>query len=296
MSAPQEPISTPAPKPIPPMKPDTVDIGTGHTLFPAVLAAAFVAAVIGSWIVEKNTASASAAAPAAAPAAPAATADATTPAATPAPVAPATADEVKGLKGEVEALAKKLDSVPKPDVAAEIKPIQEKIDAVSKSVEGVADLPKTIDTLKAQVADDDKAMDALKAEVNALKAELASAKEAMKAAPAATPVATPEPAKPAAVDMAAMTSAIDLFKAGKYADALAAFKALPATDARVLYFTALSTGLSKDWKGEAEQIALKGVEREKAGTPAKADIDAAVAGLTPAQGKQWLDFFRAQAK
>jgi TolA-binding protein len=276
------------------MKPDTVDIGTGHSLFPAVLAVAFVAAVIGSWIVEKSAASAPA--PAAAPATPAPAADATTPAATPTPTpaALATTDEVKGLKGEVDALAKKLDSMPKPDVSAEIKPIQEKLDAVSKSVEGVTDLPKTIDTLKAKLADDDKAMASLKDEIAALKAELASAKEAMKAAPAA---ATPEAAKPAVVDAAAMTPALDLFKAGKYADALAAFKALPATDARVLYFTALSNGLaSNDWKGDTEQIALKGVDREKAGSPPKADIDAAVAGLTPAQGKAWLDFFRAKAK
>ena len=96
-----------------------------------------------------------------------------------------------------------------------------------------------------------------------------------------------------------MTAAADLFKANKFAEALAAFQQLPADDARVLYYTALATGFSTNkWEatGDAATLAAKAQQAEKAGTPAKADIDAAFAGLKETQGKKWLDFYRGSIK
>ena len=67
-------------------------------------------------------------------------------------------------------------------------------------------------------------------------------------------------------------------------------------DARVWYFTALANGLAtKQWTGETEELVARGVEREKAGTPPAADIDAAFSDLTRANGKDWLAYYRRRA-
>jgi predicted Zn-dependent protease len=90
-----------------------------------------------------------------------------------------------------------------------------------------------------------------------------------------------------------------LFRARKFADAAAAFRALSAShpeDARVWYFAALAEGLStQKWRGEVENLVTKGMGRERAGTPSAAEIDAAFAGLTSDTGKEWLAYYRSKA-
>jgi hypothetical protein len=186
----------------------------------------------------------------------------------------------------------------------EVKKLQEANDAMKAHAETtIADFKKSIDGLKVDVAavKDEAAkakpdlkpltdkIDALATELTTVKAEFAKAKEAMAAKPAA------EPAKPA-VDATAMAAAVDLFKAGKYADAAAAFKKLSPDDARVLYYSALAVGFTTEFKGEAVELVTKGQQAEKAGTPAKAEIDATFAALTEAQGKKWLDYYRTNIK
>lgn len=285
-----ESTTPPAPRPAPaPPR----DAPPGKSPFPVILSIAFAAVIVASWIAQGSPKPPEAAPPAPAPAPTAkegepapTTAAAPAPAPTPAAV---TAEDLKGVKDEVAALAKKLDAMPKaePAPAVDLKPIQEKLDGLARSAEATAALPKQVEDASGKLAESEKAIEALKSEVDSLKSEVAS----LKAKPAAA-----EPAKPAA-DAAAMTAAEALFKSGKYAEARDAFKKLPADDARVLYYTALANGFATNtWTGETEQAVLKGVDREKAGSPAKADIDAAFAGLTPAQGKAWLDSYRARAK
>ena len=48
--------------------------------------------------------------------------------------------------------------------------------------------------------------------------------------------------------------------------------------------------------GETERLVTRGIEREKAGSPPPAQIDAAFSILTRANGKDWLDFYRKRAK
>ncbi|AMV35846.1 hypothetical protein [Planctomyces sp. SH-PL62] len=43
-------------------------------------------------------------------------------------------------------------------------------------------------------------------------------------------------------------------------------------------------------------MARRGAEREKAGTPARPRIDAALEGLTKETGKDWIAYFRAQGR
>ena len=68
------------------------------------------------------------------------------------------------------------------------------------------------------------------------------------------------------------------------------------TTRSVWYYAALSRGLAtRDWKGETERLVTQGIEREKAGKPDKAKIDAAFEDLTPETGKDWLAFYRRRA-
>lgn len=288
------PASKPAPRPRPPEPPP------GRSPFPLILALAFAAVVAASFVVERGARPA-AAAPAA-PAAPAEAKDAAKPAESAAVPAPAsttaavTADEVNALRGDLEALAKKVDTLPKPEPTADLKPIYEKIDGLAKSVDAGADVSRKVEAVEKSAADGDKALAALKDEVAALKSEVA----VLKARPATTAAPTTTDAKPAESGMnaAAMTAAVEMFQAGKYPEARAAFAKLPADDARVLYYEALASGFAtKKWDGgEAVQLATKGAQAEKAGKPAKAEIDAAFTGLTEAQGKKWLDYYRGTAK
>jgi hypothetical protein len=93
---------------------------------------------------------------------------------------------------------------------------------------------------------------------------------------------------------------IEFFRQKKYGQASEAFDGLTRTkpdDARVWYFAALSRGLAtRDWKGQTEKLVTEGVEREKAGTPQKSQIDSAFADLTTETGKDWLAFFRRRAQ
>lgn len=303
----------PIPKSVPPPPPKRVRTvaPAGKSPYPPLLFVLF-AAVLGASVYAERAATPAPTPPAvevgkpADPADAAKPGDAAKPAAvadpstTPAPASPsgATAEDVKSLKGEIAALGEKLAAMPKAEAAPDLKPIHEKIDGLAKSVESATDGPKKIsDEVAGKLAEAGKADAALKAEIEALRAEIAGLKKDMSAAKPVAATPADESPKPAPGEAAAMTTAIDLFKGGKYADALAAFKKLPADDARVLYFTALANGFSSNnWKGDAEAAVLKGIEREKAGSPAKADIDAAVGALTKAQGKDWLDAYRARVK
>ena len=68
-------------------------------------------------------------------------------------------------------------------------------------------------------------------------------------------------------------------------------------DARVWYYAALSHGLAtNEWKDETIRLFNKAVERERAGTPDKAKIDASLANVTEPSVKKWVDYFRKAAQ
>ena len=168
---------------------------------------------------------------------------------------------------------------------ARLDSLTQKVEAASKG-EGFAPAPK-VDAIDKKVGDLAQAVDALKAEL---------------AGPEPGPdhrAAPRPPRRPADVNVEgqAMEQAVDLFKQGKYAEAKDAFARLQAAypdDARVWYFSALANGLAtRDWKGESERLVKVGVAKEKAGSPDKAKIDAAFAGLTADNGKDWLAYLSA---
>jgi hypothetical protein len=98
----------------------------------------------------------------------------------------------------------------------------------------------------------------------------------------------------------ALRPGIELFKQGQYKEALDLFNRLELSmpdDARVWYFAALSHGLATNrWGGGTERLVEKGIDREGAGTPATARIDAAFHDLTPDKGQEWLAFHRRRVR
>jgi len=217
----------------------------------------------------------------------------------------AVAAEVDKVKAGLADLSRKVDGLATPSPSPDNKAIQEKVDDLSKTV---ADFPARLDSLGQKLEVVSKAEgQAPSAKVDAMEkkvGELASAVDALKNSPPTqhraetTPTTSPRPVDVNAEGQA-MEQAVDLFKAGKYADAKAAFAKLQSAypdDARVWYFSALSNGLAtRDWKGESERLVNVGVAKEKAGSPDRAKIDAALSGLTTVTGKDWLAFYRKQA-
>lgn len=236
----------------------------------------------------------------------------------------ALATSVDGLKSEVTALSKQIKELQGHLEATsknEIHPLQTKIEALTRSTEGLSSLPAKVTALDnrlngvdGRVAGVDKALSggigsvrqdlvALKSEVRRVgqTAEQAAQLAASKPTAGSTPSSTAAAAEPAVVDEEkAVARLASLYKSGKYKEAADAFHndraSSDSKDARFWYYAAVSQGsATNDWKGEAEQLVKKGVEREKAGTPNASEIDAEMAAL-PAGVKLWLDYYRKDAK
>ncbi len=290
--------------------------------FPVVFGVLMVAA-IGAAILFNSNATKETPAPAAPPAAPPAAAPA---AETPAPGgSDALAGDVKSLKGEIEKLtgqlkdlSAKVDGLPKPTPPADLKPIQAKIDDLTKTFASVEGVSEKLDKIDTQVKSLDSGVKSATDKVSALSADVkkaadaaakaeADAAKAMSGAAAAVPAATTAatPTSPAAVkpdeDKTAsdLAQGADLFKAGKYKEADEVFKKLADSspkDARVYYYAALANGMTTGgWQTSSVKIATTGAELEKSGATKPADVDAAFSGLS-ADLKPWLAYFRKLGK
>jgi len=285
-AAPKPPVAVaPVHTPPPPSSPPEPLV---HSPFPVIMSLLMAGTLGAAWYVSKQKE-----APATAPA-PAADAKPATDDKKP-EVASTPVEDPKALKGDVDALTKridaiqaKLDGMPKVGAAADLKPLEEKVAHLAKVPDMVAPLPKKLDDLNGRIGSIGKELDGLKAEVAALKKV---------PEPAAT---TPTPG-PADVDVAgqAMGQAVDLFKKGKYKEAADAFRKLSqdeGNDARVWYYAALANGFATgNWKGDTEAYVKKGIEREKAGSPPPDRIDAVFTDLTTQTGKDWLAGYRKKA-
>jgi uncharacterized protein YoxC len=189
--------------------------------------------------------------------------------------------QLDGLSGQLKELQGKVDALPKPKPVPDLKPIQDKVDDLAKSVAAVVPLGDKVNNLDASVKSVKGDLDGLAAEVKKLAAPAPAAEESSSAAPA-------------------LSEGVDLFKAGKYKEAGEVFKKVESAnpkDARVYYYEAFANALATgNWQGDPTlALARKGAELEKAGTTKATEVDAAFATL-PANLKPWLAFFRTQAK
>jgi hypothetical protein len=90
-----------------------------------------------------------------------------------APAAALESQEIRSQLGELTAQVKKLqgmvDSLPKPEPAPDLKPIEAKLDELAQSVAAVVPLVARLDKLGARIDDADKQLQSIEAEVAALK-------------------------------------------------------------------------------------------------------------------------------
>ena len=293
-----------------------VEVPPGAPVFPVVLGILMVGVIVVSILVsnmDKGTKESTAA-------------TATTPAPTvpdPAAAIEPLAGDVKSLKndlakltGQLEALSAKVAGLPKPPPPPDLKPIQAKLDDLSKSVASVQGVSAKLDQVDAQVKSLEAGVKSTGVKVSALaldvqSASAAAAKAHADAAKAMTAASTPAPAAstpaPASTtakpeedkDATSLAQGADLFKAGKYKEADEVFKKLAGAspkDARVYYYAALTNGLTtQDWQNETVKIATQGADLEKSGATKPADIDTAFSGL-PENLKPWLVYFRKLGK
>jgi hypothetical protein len=232
--------------------------------------------------------------------------------------------EVEGLRSEVAALARRLaqfqgrvDARPEPEPAhgPDLGPLQARVDELVKVSGRLSSTTDELRMLEGRVAGFDRRMGALDErgrtlgervvtldeELGSLRREVASIDERSKRADTTTGASGA--AGPAAGDaeaaMRAVARGAALFEERQYAAARDVFleqiKATP-DDARLWYYAALATGsATRDWKGETERLVKKGMERERAGTPGRAEIDALLDEIPGAQAVQWLRAWRQRA-
>jgi hypothetical protein len=211
--------------------------------------------------------------------------------------------EVRALEERIEAdsrrlgqLQEQIDARPEPPPAApapapapapDLAPLRARVDALAKASERLGPLPDELKTAGARVEALEKGMESLRADISSLR-------QAVERAGAATE----RTGELAAADHAlALGSA--LFKGGHFAqarDILVKQAAATPDDARLWYSAALANGLAtNDWQGESERLVRHGVDREKAGTPPKVEIDALFSGIGEQQGGRWLREWRQHA-
>lgn len=218
----------------------------------------------------------------------------------------------EGIDKRLEATEKRFDEMPR---SAELTRLRRQVEESARSNEGVAELSKSVNGLDDRLNTIEKAQKELRIQIAEARADQSKPDLSRTSLPALADSNTgpasgsPESerrdtAKPlledVQVDDVSVERGAELFKQGKFADAYTVFKKLEQLkpdDARVWYFSALSHGLSGGgWKEDTRGLAMKGVEKEKAGNPATSVIDAAFKDLTSATGREWLAHYRTLAK
>jgi TolA-binding protein len=208
--------------------------------------------------------------------------------------------QIADLMQRVDGLSARVDRMtrPKDETPPVLHTMQIKMGELARVMDEVASLPAKVrhydnrlETMQEEIKTLRSRIESLTGgRVEGLNPNLALPRQSSAAAPPATDNQAESPT---------MELGITLLERGQYVSAREVFLRLERAqprDALVWYFGALATGLtSGDWNGEAKQFVEKGIERERAGTPPTAQIDAALATRTPIQGEPWLNSLRRQA-
>jgi TolA-binding protein len=215
------------------------------------------------------------------------------------------------LSGKLDQLQSRVDHLPRALTTTDLEPLNHRLTALDDLRGKVQALDSRVNPLASKLEEDNRKITTMTADiggvrkqVSSLQTELATKLKAEKPSLkrdtmlAETSHERPGEIEPPRKDL--LQPGIEHFRQKKYDQASEAFDSLARTkpdDARVWYFAALSRGLAtRDWKGQTEKLVTEGVEREKAGTPEKSQIDSAFADLTVETGRDWLAFFRRRAR
>ncbi len=227
------------------------------------------------------------------------------------------AEDADTLKKQIEHLSSRFDTlqqrvesmvIPRETPPPDVGTLQIKMGELSRTVGDLTGLTSQ----SRQMAN---RLDHLQEEIRGLRDQLSAAKErggvvtdtptigsvdhkvVSLAGPPPAPPTSILPSDPDSPDEA-MAEGIALFKKGRYPQADDIFRKLQLTrpqDARVWYYSALAHGFATgEWEGDTRRFVMQGADRERAGLPSTSQIDTAFAGLSAAQGRDWLASYRAQ--
>jgi TolA-binding protein len=225
------------------------------------------------------------------------------------------AARLNAFDGKLDELRSRVDQLPKPVTPQELEPLKERLallDDVSRKVDA---LSARVNSLPAKIDQDSHKITSLTADLEGVRNEVASLRNNVQSssekssAKSGKPLdqgdklarsgASEAPREISPPESSMLQAGVEFFQKRNYDEASDFFANLIKTqpdDARVWYYAALSRGLAtRDWKGETERLVSQGVNREKAGKPAKSQIDAAFTDLTTQTGKDWLAFYRRRA-
>lgn len=215
--------------------------------------------------------------------------------------------QIKHLDDRIDRLSQRIDRVttPEEETPPVLGTLQIQMSDLAKEVSEVANLPSQVHQLEqrlASVIEQMKTMRVRRASSTA-SFDAGEPSDANGASLTKSPVddeSSPdgEATPPAPIDDdtgvadATLDLAIGLFQEGQYPQArqvLVRLQRARPQDARVWYYSALTNGLTTGvWDGETKMLLDKAIKRERAGTPSRAQVDAALAGVKADQGKSWL--------
>ena len=219
-------------------------------------------------------------------------------------------EDFKKLSDRVDHMAMDVDQAKKqiadrPDYSNQIKMDNDRINELSQTV---TQMPAQFDSInqrlgtlsKMEDANSSSRVDGIDKRVEDLSKSIEAIRAGMNSSPRRSGNAGASAGSSRVEDVniegLAMEQAVELFNAKKYTEAKDAFMKLQAVfpnDARVWYYSALANGFSTGkWLGETERMVETGLDKEKAGQPSTAKVDAIFANLTPSTGRDWLAGYR----
>jgi TolA-binding protein len=224
---------------------------------------------------------------------------------------PSVSSKVDELSSKLDHLQSQVDHLPKAVTATDLEPLNQRLTALESIPGKLETLDSRVGALPAKLDQESRKITTMMADIDGVRKQVASLqtdlgtklnseKSAVKSDKlvAETSHQPPREIEPPKSD--SLQQGIEFFRQKQYQAASEAFDSLTRSkpeDARVWYFAALARGLAtRDWKGQAVKLVTEGVEREKAGTPEKSQIDAAFEDLTAETGKDWLAYYRRGAR
>lgn len=198
---------------------------------------------------------------------------------------------------DLDALSKRLDQLQRQiadRTSPEIEPLQNRVAALEGLPKTVQDLSNRLDELTARLGATEQEIKLFHndAELQSLRGEATTQQKRVEAEASS---ASTKPELQAKLD-----NAIGSFRDEQYQEARRLFDDLRGEfpeDARVWYYSALSTGLTTgQWQTTADRFAREGMDRERLGHPDRKVIDEALKGLNTRTGKDWIDAYRRRAR
>jgi hypothetical protein len=206
--------------------------------------------------------------------------------------------QIMDLMQRVDRLGERVDRMTRPrdETPPVLHTLQIKIGELAREMDEVAALPARFRHLENRIETVQEDLKILRARVEAQQGGVSAGGPPGLTLPRGTgALAAPEGGNTSGEDPT-MELGISLLERGQYASAREVFQRLQLAqpkDARVWYLSAMAEGLtSGNWDGTAKKLAEKGLERERAGTPPAARIDAALATRTPIRGEDWIASLR----